>query len=273
MWELGWFGVPQQGGSSTVKSVHAITYSYEGHSVNASIQGAQVTLYQTVKIFQGVQQATFSTKDVALTTLSAPDCKKHVVIFYHAVVSKEKPVQAVVFDTRRREPAFVDIDKLSLANSDTKLPDDVDLMFCHESAKKFLKQQIDTPTQGKDMNNTTQFEEEVYKSPSDRIVPDLQLTGSHTRTKREPIKKKQFSPEQKGVRVVVNVKGHGRKRMALGSVPQPKRRPAISKANLDQANKGWTEREKKPRKCPTQPVDVKMEAEAAEENKALRKKN
>ena len=43
------------------------------------------------------------------------------------------------------------------------------------------------------------FEEEVYKSPSDRIVPDLQLTGSHTRTKREPIKKKQFSPEQKGV--------------------------------------------------------------------------
>ena len=90
LWELGWFGVPQQGGSSTVKSVHAITYSYEGHSVNASIQGAQVTLYQTVKIFQGVQQATFSTKDVALTTSSAPDCKKHVVIFYHAVVSKKK---------------------------------------------------------------------------------------------------------------------------------------------------------------------------------------
>ena len=176
-------------------------------------------------------------------------------------------------------------------------------MFCHESAKKLLKQQIDTPTQDKDMNNTTQFEEEVYKSPSDRIVPDCQLTGSHTRTKREHIKKKQFLPEQKGVRVVVNVKGHGRKRMALGSVPQPKRRPAISKANLDQANKGRTERDKKnglrvpPTKfesyffCEGTPIhfamlivyncrrarekkkmDVKMEAEAAEENKHFEKK-
>ena len=59
LWELGWFGVPQQGGSSTVKSVHAITYSYEGHSVNASIQGAQVTLYQTVKIFRAYNKLLF----------------------------------------------------------------------------------------------------------------------------------------------------------------------------------------------------------------------
>ena len=84
--------------------------------------------------------------------------KKHAVIFYHTVVSKEKPVQAVLLHTccRDPEPAFVDINNLSLAklNSNTKLPDDVDLKFCHESAKKILKHQIDTSTQDTDMHST-----------------------------------------------------------------------------------------------------------------------
>ena len=93
------------------------------------------------------------------------------------------------------------------------LPGDVDLKY---RVKKYYKHQIDTSNQdenGSDqakivgtqlfepLNNTsdaTQVEKAAYISPSERTVQDCQLSGSHTRTERELMTKKQFSPEQKG---------------------------------------------------------------------------
>ena len=62
LWELRWFGVPQQDASTAVKIAHVITYSFEGNLFNVIIKGAQCALYQTVKKIHGLQEATFSTR-------------------------------------------------------------------------------------------------------------------------------------------------------------------------------------------------------------------